>query len=180
MRKTFLSLLLLALGACAPTPELPVITTLKPFSLKEAWGGEVTPDSMRGKVWIAHLFFTSCPTICPKMMNTVRELERGEVTEKGPYFLSISVDPETDSPDHLKSYGVDQKIDRQRWKLVSPDKEVLKQVATESLKLGTSEEPDLHSTRLVLIDTEGKVRGLYSADDPEAVDRLKKDMRSLL
>jgi len=178
-RKTLFSLLLLFTSACAPTPELPIITPLKPFALKEAFGGEVTPAAMKGKVWVAHLFFTSCPTICPKMMKTVRELG-GEVTDKGPYFLSISVDPETDTPDRLKTYALDQKIDRERWKLVTGDEEALRSVATESLKLGTPEEPDLHSMRLVLIDREGNVRGLYSADDPKAVQRLKEDLKSLL
>lgn len=168
---------LTSLTSCSPAPDLPKIGSLKPFTLTEAGGTSISPGEMRGKVWVVHLFFTSCPTICPKMINTIRDL--GESIE-GPLFLSISVDPETDTPERLRSFAIDQRLDGTRWKLATTDEATLKRMATESLKIGTAEKLDLHSTRLVLVDDEGQVRGLYSAEDPEAVDRLKRDLKKLL
>jgi protein SCO1 len=180
MRRACGAILATVLLMACQRSELPVMGELAPFTLERSTGDAVTPESMGGSVWVAHLFFTSCPSVCPMMMRRLSSLQetfRGRPDVK---FLSATVDPENDTAAVLNRYASKYGADPGRWWFVRGKPAELDLLATKSFKLGTPDEPALHSPRMVLIDREGRIRGFYSADHDQSIESLISDIRALL
>jgi protein SCO1/2/putative membrane protein len=140
------------------------------FSLTERSGRTVTKADLHGKVWVACFFFTSCNTICPQITQTMARLQ--EDLHKRGYndvvLVSFSVDPDTDTPDVLKRYAADHGADPDRWLFLTGknDDEVHPVVKGFQLPVKRTEGKERvpgnefsHSSRLVLVDQEGRIRG---------------------
>jgi protein SCO1/2 len=101
-------------------------------------------------------------------------------------FVSISVDPERDTPEALTAYAERYKADRARWLFLTGDAQEIRRLAQEGLKLPVAdgdpsqgEDEILHSQRFVLVDAESRVRGTYDVRDQEAMFQLRGDLRRL-
>src|SRR6516225_9500475 len=117
--------LALGLGMIRPASEVRAETSLSDepigevsdFNLIERTGREVTKSDLDGKVWIACFFFTRCRTVCPQVTETMRRIQ--EQVEKVGYpdvvLVSISVDPEHDTPEVLQAYAATHGADPARW-----------------------------------------------------------------
>lgn len=144
----------------------------------------ITPQTFLGKVYIADFFFTSCPTICPRM--AAQMLRVYEVYKDNPQveFLSHSIDPEYDQVPVLKKYADNLEIESSKWHLVTGDKEEIYEIAKSYFE-NASEDPNepggyLHSGAFYLIDQERRIRGYYNGVDPEKVDLLMDDIQLLM
>ena len=166
---------------------LPVIAELPDFALVEASGRPVSRADLLGTPWVADLIFTSCAGICPVMTREMKTLQSQTADLDRLRLVSISVDPETDTPARLSEYAERFGADRSRWLFLTGDNGVIRKLAQEGLLLpvadGNPERGDdavIHSPRFVLVDARARVRGTYDSRDPEAMLRLRGDLRQLV
>jgi len=185
--KRFVCLLVLSLffvASCAAKADLPVMYSSPEFSLTERSAREVKSQELAGQVWIADFVFTSCGGVCPVMTSKMRTLQ-----EKLPMevrLVSFSVDPENDTPKVLTEYARRYNADPNRWLFLTGKKAELFKLVREGFKLalddtsGTEKEPITHSSRFVLIDKQGQIRGYYSMEEDDELTRIVRDAKSLL
>jgi cytochrome oxidase Cu insertion factor (SCO1/SenC/PrrC family) len=166
---------------------LPVIAELPDFTLTEASGRSVSRRDLAGAPWVADLIFTSCGGICPAMSKEMASLQ--SQTEDLPQvrLVSISVDPERDTPERLAEYARRFGADPARWFFLTGDAGTIRTLARNGLLLPVADgdpargdEEVLHSSRFVLIDAQGRMRSSYDVRDPEAMLRLRGDLRQLV
>jgi protein SCO1/2 len=161
-------------------PKIPAFSYLNQDSVV------ITSKSMKGKVWIANFFFTSCPSICPPMISQMKRLNiltkdlASEVQ-----FMSFSIDPETDQPHVLKAYIKNNGIQSKNWQFFTGDEANTHRLGVTHFMVHADKDPMAaggfaHSDGLVLVDREGYVRGIYRGTQTEDVDKLNKDLRKLL
>jgi protein SCO1/2 len=141
----------------------------------------VTLASLAGKVWIANFIFTQCTSVCPTMTARMVQLER-QLTAANVRFISVSVDPEHDSPEALRAYAEHWPRDP-RWLLLSAPRDARDDFA-RGLRVAVvpsadPKNPFVHSRLLTLIDGEGRVRAVYDSDDAVAWKRIAADADEL-
>ena len=142
-------------------------------------------DSLRGKVYVAEFFFTSCPTICPKVKGQMLRLEEEFADEEDFRLVSFTVDPKRDTPEKMKAYA--EKLgtkNMDRWRYIHGDKLEIYDLDAEYMSIA-EENPDApggfdHTGYIVLVDREGFVRSYASGLKADEVDFLMKDVRILL
>jgi protein SCO1/2 len=143
------------------------------------------PPGVEQWVWVADFFYTTCPGPCPMLTSRLSELHRATKLMTGVAFVSISADPEKDTPEVLGKYAEKFAAD-ERWLFLTGAKDAVYGLANQGFKLGLSEdpanerEPVTHSTKLVLVDRNASVRGFYEGLTPEGVRRLLSDIEVLL
>jgi protein SCO1/2 len=143
------------------------------FTLVNQAGEEFSSDSLKGKIYVADFFFTSCAGPCPVMNANVARLQRSFAGRDDVHFVSVSVDPETDTPERLRAYGEKLGADFSRWHFLTGDMEEIQRIAVEGFKVGSVDDPVIHSTRLILVDGEGNIRGYFSGIADEEVAELE-------
>jgi protein SCO1 len=166
--------------------KLEAITKVPHFSLVNQLGEIITNDDLIGTYWIANFIFTNCGGTCPVMTFHMRELQNSIPPELPVRFVSISVDPERDTPDVLRAYAEEWRADTTRWYFLTGDQEEIYSLTRRGFLLGLSPdggsliEPIMHSQRFVLVDQEGLIRGYYEGFDDADIDQLKEDLFYLL
>jgi protein SCO1/2 len=154
------------------------------FSLTERSGQPVSMADLKGKVWVADFFYSTCPGPCPMMTSRLSELQKKLADEADVRLVSISTDPAKDTPEVLQAYAKNFGAS-ERWLFLTGEKEAIFSLAQKGFKLSVSEdptaaEPITHSTKLVLVDRSGTVRGLYEGVGEDDSERLVRDVRRLL
>jgi protein SCO1/2 len=156
------------------------------FHFKNENGKQITSNDLKGKVWIADFFFTSCRTICPSMTTNLKRLNK-ETTDIQDHvqFISFTIDPERDSPEILHRYKYHYGIQAKNWIFLTGDEDKTHLLGIENFQIfaGRDEESQggyAHSGAFTLVDKEGFVRGVYLGTDTKQVDQLQKDLRLLL
>jgi protein SCO1/2 len=178
-----------AIGATAlhlrgrETVALPDYGGVPQFELTDETGGRYTRAALLGKVTIVDFIFTNCATACPLLTAEMARLQahvRGAHLEDRVRLLSISVDPERDTPARLAELGARHGADPQLWRFVRGSDQALRRVVVDGLKQVMDKQPDrgevdgftiLHGTRMVLLDEHAHIRGFYDAND--ATDRAQ-------
>jgi protein SCO1/2/putative membrane protein len=150
------------------------------FRLVERSGRTVTAADLADRVAIASFVFTRCPLQCPKITSVMKGLQ-SRLAGSGVTLVSISVDPEHDTPAVLTDYARRFGADPDRWWFLTGPKDVVQELVVGRFKLplrpaGDDEQqagadPIVHSDRLALIDR-GTVIGLFSSGEPESVAAL--------
>ncbi len=159
------------------------------FSLTNQEGRTITWDSLKGKIIIADLFFTRCPTICPGMTRNMKRLAEsihngkkvGDKTNRLVHFISFSIDPERDSVQRLKYWADRFQVNPEQWWLLTGSKRVIYDLALRDLKLGLEDGEGvdtnfIHSDKFILIDSNRIVRGYYSGLDSASLAKLSADL----
>lgn len=172
-----------------PEPP-PVLGEVPDFALTNRDGRPVRRADLLGAPWVADFIFTRCPASCPMMTARMARFNRELPPDLPVRLVSISVDPEHDTPEVLERYAQSFAAP-DRWLFVTGTREQIRSLSIEGFKLGLemdpppgppgvpAPEPILHSTRFVLVDGEGKIRGYYEAFDEESMKRLDADLRAL-
>ncbi|PRY13820.1 protein SCO1/2 [Pontibacter ummariensis] len=159
--------------------------TIPDFAFADQDSSLVTPETFQGDIYVADFFFTSCPTICPKMksqMLRVYEKYQGNDNVK---FLSHSIDPAHDTVAVLRDYADRLGVDAGKWHFITGDRDAIFDIAQNSYMASAMEdekEPSglVHSGAFLLIDSQRRVRGHYDGTKAEEVDQLMRDMDLLL
>ena len=164
----------------------PVFWDVPEFTLVERSGRPLTAGDLRGRPWVADFIFTRCGGACPAMTARMAAL-RGDAPA-GVRMVSITVDPEHDTPEVLARYA--QRVEAgEEWLFLTGPREALYRLAIEGFKLGVEEVPPdqqrggdgpfLHSAHFVLVDRANRVRGFYDSTDAEALARLRRDLAAV-
>ena len=189
----FAALILVATGVAAfvglsarHQPELPRLGSVPDAQFVTHTDEEFNLDELQGSVWVGDLIFTACSGPCLRMTSQMYRLQEELQGDERFRLVSISVDPERDTPERLAWYaGQAQAVDR-TWTFLAAAMDVVGPLATQGLKLVVDHNVDaeefgiLHSDRFVLVDADGEIRGYYDGLDPASVDRLAADARRLL
>lgn len=167
-----------------PDGELRTLWTLPDFKLTERSGKTVQLADLAGKVWVADFFYTTCPGPCPMLSSRLTDLQTQLAGEESVRLVSISTDPEKDTPEVLQIYA-DKFKASERWLFLTGNKQAIYDLGNKGFKLSVAEdpagtEPITHSTKLVLVDRAGGVRGFYEGVGEEGSGKLMRDIRKLL
>ena len=155
---------------------------IKPFKLKNQFGKEVGLDDLNGKIIVANFFFTSCPSICPKLTRNMKRLQDAfKKTDTIVRFVSFTVDPERDSVQKIKAYGDKFSIDHDTWWMLTGDRKVIYDVALNEFKASIASEGNIdtgfiHTEKFFLLDRDKVVRGWYNGLDSVNLGKLIKDV----
>ena len=150
---------------------------LSRFELTERSGKKVTSEELLGQPYVVSFFFSTCPSICVKQNQKIKELQdlfQGE----GVRFVAISVDPKTDTPEVLREYAARFGADEQQWLFMTGDLTYVRRVAGEVFKLHADEQ--VHSEKFVLVDPSGEIEGMYYWPDEKQYQKLQESIRSML
>lgn len=188
-RLALLAACALLLVACQKQlPELPKLGQVAPFAFTDQNAQEFSSSALRGTPWVGAFFFTRCPTICPKITARMKVLADFGASEKLPFKLvSITIDPEHDTPEVLAAYAKTHALDLSRMTLLRGDMERVRSLSEATFKLALSASPDpekdplgmIHSGHLVLVDADGQLRGHYPTSEDAAMRRLEVDLLRL-
>lgn len=190
-------LLAILICGCAPgTPSPatdPVQTDLDypvgSFALTERSGKTVTDQDLRGKVWVASFIFTRCIGPCPAVTSSVAKLQEEFKNEPDVKFVTFTVDPARDDLQSLREYAASRNADPERWLFLTGDEATIHTLMREQFKQPVERKsgPDVkpgdefgHSSRLVLVDRKGIVRGMFAGlPDEHFADRFDAEQSRL-
>ncbi len=163
---------------------LPSYGTVPSFELTNQDAEPFGSQQLSGKIWIADFIFTSCPGPCPIISTRMSELQK-PLVKSGVHLVSFTVDPEKDTPEVLRVYADKLRKEPLRWDFVTGPSATITSLSCDGFKLALSEgeQPEsgpIHSTRFVLVDRRGTIRGYYDALAPDAVTKLLADTTHLL
>ena len=155
---------------------LPVLGEVRTFELTDEQGRSFSPKNLLNKVWVADFIFTTCGGICPVMSRHMASLHRSYVLEGDVAMVSITVNPDHDTPTILKQYAKKWAAKEGSWYFLTGSAEAIKNVAVNIFKLGNIDEPVFHSEKFILIDRNARIRGYYDGTDEKEIQRLFVDI----
>ena len=158
--------------------------TVPGFQLTNQNGQPFGSAQLSGKIWIADFIYTTCPGPCPMISSRMSELQK-PLQKTDVHLVSFSVDPDKDTPEVLRGYADKLQAEPGRWDFVTGAKSAIYKLSHDGFKLAVSDGRDaqgipVHSTRMVLVDRHGQIRGYYDATEPEAITKLLADTNHLL
>lgn len=164
--------------------------TILPFNLINQFGDSINESAINNKIVIANFFFTTCPTICPKMNNKLNWVYDSIKEEKDVMILSHSVWPEIDTVEAMYTYSTQFDITTDSWYFLTGDKEQLYKLARQSYLVAPSvfdttfdqggEGDFIHTENVVLVDKEKHIRGIYDGLNDQEMKQLIDDVYLLL
>ena len=148
----------------------------------------ITQKDYENYIYVADFFFTTCPTICPKMTDNMVWLQEQLKNNPEVKLLSFSVTPDIDTPEILKEYALEKGVNDSKWNLVTGDKKEIYYLARKSyLAVKTGKPEDIydmvHTENFILVDKNKRIRGFYDGtnlDQPSEDDPETKNMQQLL
>ncbi len=157
-----------------------------PFDFINQDSIHITNKKLDGKIYVANFFFTTCGSICPRMMTNLKKVSTAFANNDHVRLLSFSVLPESDSVSKLKAYAQKRGINNRQWWLLTGDRKEIYHLARtsyfadDSLGNSTDGADFLHTENCVLVDGQGHLRGVYNATLELEMDQLIKHIGILL
>lgn len=158
-----------------PATKLPIIAQVADFNLTNQLDRPVHLGDLRGQVWIADIIFTRCPGPCATMTRRMGELQSALPVNAPVKLISLTTDPEHDTPRALATYAQRFGADSSRWHFLTGLKVDLVKLAVNSLKLTVLDQQEakrtspndlfIHSTIFVLVDKQGRLRAVFESLD---------------
>ncbi len=168
--------------------ELPIYSTLPDYKLIDENGKPFGSNQLKGRVYIAAFHFTRCPSICPKLMENLQQIQkRIKGVGQAAAIVAYTVDPETDTPKVLFNKARELNANPYVWKFLTGKKNELSNLLIDGFKVPMGEAKPVeknmydisHAGKLVLVDGAGKIRGYYSTDRV-SIDKLMIDLGLLI
>jgi len=166
----------------------PLYGTVGDFTLTNQTGAATSLADLRGHIWIADIIFTHCAGPCPRMTRQMKELQDALSSGSGTKLVTLTTDPDNDTPAALAKYADRFGADTRRWLFLTGTKKEIASLAVNSLKLSAVEKkPEeresaddlfVHSTIFVVVDKRGQLRGVYETGG-EGIDWSKSKQEIL-
>lgn len=162
---------------------------IKDFNFLDQNGDKVTLDNVKGSVFVAEYFFTTCKTICPIMNDQMIRVQKRFKGNPKLKILSFTVDPEIDSVSVMKAYAEEHNAVDNQWYFLTGNKDSLYHLArnsffvlkpAEAKNVGDAGSDFIHTNNFVLVDQELRIRGYYDGTSKEEVGTLMDDIDLLL
>jgi len=178
--------------------ELVKFEQVPSFKFENQYGAFITNKDYENKVYVVEFFFTSCPTICPIMNENMVKIQNEFYGNPSFGIVSISIDPERDSPSVLKAYADQKGATLKNWNFLTGDKEEIYSFSNDGFRLYAGENKDAeggfeHSGLFALIDKDGFIRSrtvmngenenpikFYDGLDEKQIQWIKEDIQVLL
>jgi protein SCO1/2 len=160
-----------------------IFHTLSDFKLKDENGKDVSFKTFEKKIMIISFFYTHCPTLCNQINRNVDSLAVAYAKNKMVNFVSITVDPNRDSVGELKSYTDKLNPKPANWMFLTGDTSTIYNLARKGLlvdALQTGKDDFIYSNKLILIDSEKRIRGYYSGVTMDDIIRLNDETKVLI
>lgn len=162
-----------------------VAHSIPDFRFVSQYGDTVSAQTLAGKIYVADFFFTTCPTICPKMKTQLKRVYERFKGNPNVMLLSHSIDPTHDSVAVLREFAQNLGVQGKQWLFVTGDKEKLYDIGQNSYMVSAADDASapggvVHSGAFILVDTQKHIRGIYDGTTVEGVDKLMADMDKLL
>ena len=156
-----------------------------PVVLTERSGRSVSLGDLKGKIWVVDFIFTNCAGTCQMMSSKLSDLQKSLRKAGDVSLVSISVDPKRDSLAQLNAFAEKYSADPGRWLFLTGRDSVVQDLAKNTFMLAVQEgvSPDdqiIHSTRFVLVDARGHIRGYYNSMENESHQKLLTDIGLLM
>ncbi len=151
---------------------------MRSFSLTERSGKTISSQELRGQPFIASFFFSTCPGSCKQQNDQMRLLQQ-KYRDAPIRLVSISVDPEKDTPEVLDAYANSYGADKNKWLFLTGDIKYITRMASDVFflgQIGLKSHPD----RFCLFDADGKLVGKYNWHEPEQLKQLDEHVQELL
>jgi protein SCO1 len=169
------------LSSCSSEPPLTVYGAIPEFKLTDQTGSEFTSTAhLQNKVWIADFIYTNCPGPCPRMSSQMHQVQNEFAGNDNVRFVSITVDPDRDTPPVLTEYAKHFEADPSKWFFLTGSKDRLQDLSKRVFMLGDVDGTLEHSTRFALVDQNSRIRGYYVSSDKDAIPNLIADTKRLL
>lgn len=154
------------------------------FTLLNQDSNSFTSESLKGKIYVTNFFFVTCTSICPIMTSEMFRVQQAFENDSSVNLLSLTVNPENDTPSILKSYALKNRVNSKVWNLLTGPKVYLYNLAKEGFKMNALEDTAnvgefIHSDKFLLIDKIGVIRGIYNGTEQKDVDRLITEIKIL-
>ncbi len=159
------------------------------FAFLNQDGKTIRLADVKGKVFVAEYFFTTCGTICPKMNVQMQRVQKAYLDDDRVNILSFTVDPEVDSVAQMKLYAEGHGAKKGKWHFLTGDKKKLYELARKSFfvlkpaeaqNLGDAGSDFIHTNNFVLVDQQLRIRGYYDGTSEKEVGHLIEDIELLL
>jgi len=161
-----------------------VYHTIPSFSFVNQNGETITEEKFAGKPYVSYFFFSSCPSICPKMTNNMKYFQE-QTQDLDIKVIAHTVDPERDSVATLKAFADEYGIQAANFDMVTGVQQDIYELGVLGYMVPNQEDAlapggFLHSEKIMLIDSKSRVRGFYSGTDKTEIDQLIKDIKKLI
>ncbi|MFM7023902.1 MAG: SCO family protein [Flavobacteriales bacterium] len=158
--------------------------TIPDFSFINQDSSVANSTSLKGKIYVADFFFTTCPSICPIMTKQLTRVQSAFTGDTSFKIISFTVDPDRDRAAILKAYAAKNHANTAQWSFCTGEKQKIYKLGQKGFLLVEPEYRNdtidfLHSDKLVLIDGSSRIRGFYSGTDSAEVNQLIKDIKLL-
>jgi len=160
------------------------------FRLTNQFDLPVTRESLDGFVWVADVIFSRCPGQCHQLSQQLREVQRQLPAGSPVRLVSLTADPEYDTPSVLARYGRRYGYDTNNWLMLSGSKSELYRLATNGLLFSVLEQPEgrraslddlfIHSTAFAIVDRRGHLRGVVQGEVTNAVHQILRRVDQLV
>lgn len=173
--------------------QKPILGTIQEFKLQNQDGRDFSNRDIAGSVLLVNFVFTSCPSTCPMLTKTMADVQvRLKGTGKSVQLLTVSVDPEHDTPEVLKAYAKKHFADLSTWSFITGSKEDIRKLVVGSfaspLSIESSNKPDdmsagfqiAHGEHFVLVDQLGRIRSYEHINSPKDINRVMRDIAILV
>ena len=179
--KRFVPLILLTvLTACTdPASKLPDDGQVPDFSMTDSNGHPFNRKMLDGSVWVVDFIYTHCPAECPRMTSKMHRIAEQLQGDDNVGLLSISVDPDRDTPPVLSEYAQHYGGATTQWHFLTGNPSTVHLLAYTTFHVGDIINKMEHGTYFILVDKKGGIRGYYSSFDGDSMQSLLKDVNIL-
>jgi cytochrome oxidase Cu insertion factor (SCO1/SenC/PrrC family) len=190
MKRLLLLCVALLLSGCQSPPDdkFGMVDDFKLTLCNGSEPKEVSRDDLKGKVWLGAFIFTRCNNSCPVFSDAMKHLQQDLAQTNDFRLVSITLDPEHDTPERLREYAARFQADPNRWLFLRGDEAAVHKLSTECFKLAAERNPDtktssgnefMHARKVFLVDRHGQVRGYYNlmGDEQAKQEDVLKEVR---
>ena len=179
--RDFLLLLLFVFfsGCTDRAAKLPNYGQVPQFTMTDSNGRPFNRNMLSGSVWIVDFIYTNCPAECPRMTSKMHRIAEQVQGEDNLGLLSISVDPDRDTPAALTRFADRYGGPTPQWHFLTGNPSTVHLLAYTTFHVGDIIGKMEHATHFILVDKQGDIRGYYSSFDAEEIKKLLRDAEAL-
>ncbi len=164
----------------------PVLSRLHDFSLTNQLGRPVSLESLEGRITVVNVIFSRCPTQCRRLSAQMQRIQAR--MPSGVRLVTLTADPEYDSPEVLGRYGKEYGASPEKWWFLTGAKAEVFRVAVGDLKFAVVESGDpsakledlfIHSADFGVLDSRGRLRFIVHGEDSDAEDQVLRSVKRL-